>query len=778
MWVTTSYILGISLAKFVFDSTYFPIFILLSLFTLTLIIYFRQRHLFSFLSIIFVVLFGIIYFWLYQNNPIHSVANPKFHQKGYLEGKVISPVEEQTKGKRRKISFVVEAYYWWIPEEFSDQEENVSSLEEYSVQGKVRISLVNPRSIPEYGDRIRVAGKLDLPKKGMNPGEFNYRNYLNNKNIKALFLGVGKKNPLILSHCSSSVVLRNVFRLRQAIHDQVYALIQGPKRDILLSLITGERKNIPREISEDFVKTGTIHVLAISGFQVSLVAGFTFVLFLKLRCSLHVAALFAAFVLLLYVPLAGWQLPVQRAGVMGLVVMGSIGLKRSSDITSSLFLALFVLLLINPHSLFSVSFQLSFISVVSLICFVSRLENLLPLPDINDALMPAPSFIKKSIDVVKGTLLATLAASLGTWPLILYYFNVVSFTSVLANTFIVPLTTLALFMLIFVLMISLICFPLAKLLMFFPSLCIDWSVSIAHWIAKIPFGYLYCPSPSLIWILIYYVSLLVFVLNLFKLKKYLYLNAAIFLFSVIVMLAPLIYSKHEITFLQIPKTMVVYVQENKNNNLLINAGQGKPKNNTSWMTIPYLKSQGVSKIFNLLLTSDQGSFWSGASTLEQYAQIKQWLFPNFLMRKVKFRKVISDDDKKLKRLNPGDELIISKNIKIIILNLFEEQLSEKYLFLDFIIQYYGKNILVLSKNSEPFISDISGYGPIDAIYVDSSILHSKQTVEQISQIKAKSLIYSSKTHEEAQIIGKSLSGLRLQIFDLSQTGALKGEAFL
>lgn len=191
----------------------------------------------------------------------------------------------------------------------------------------------------------------------------------------------------------------------------------------------------------------------VSGFNVGLVF-FIIILFLKLlRLPRKARICAAAPLLIVYCLVTGASNPVVRATIMAIVFLAAYLFKREPDIYNSLALAALFILWINPRQLYDIGFQLSFVSVLSIVCLYPKINSLLRLKSLRI----------KYVKFLTGGCAVSLSAWVGTAGFIAYYFKIFSPVTVLANLFIVPLAaliTLAGFSLIIV---GLLCPPLAQL---------------------------------------------------------------------------------------------------------------------------------------------------------------------------------------------------------------------------------------------------------------------------------------------------------------------------
>ncbi|MFH0913517.1 MAG: ComEC/Rec2 family competence protein, partial [Candidatus Omnitrophota bacterium] len=180
------------------------------------------------------------------------------------------------------------------------------------------------------------------------------------------------------------------------------------------------------------IKSGTVHILVVSGFHVGIVT-FIIVLFLKLMHLSRIARFYVGTPLLvIYCLMTGASTPAVRATLMAIIFMVAYLVKRQADIYNSLALASLFILGISPNQLFSVGFQLSFISVLSIAYLYPRVRRALNIEALRI----------KYIRFVVEACLVSLSAWLGTMGFIAYYFRVISPVTVLANIFIVPLAAL------------------------------------------------------------------------------------------------------------------------------------------------------------------------------------------------------------------------------------------------------------------------------------------------------------------------------------------------
>lgn len=283
-----------------------------------------------------------------------------------------------------------------------------------------------------YGQELLLYGNIYRPFSKNTPGRTNYRSYLYNRGI---FFKMNVKNNSCIIRLKKNrglFVKRLALWLKNKMEDAIFKHTSPTTASVLDAMILGEKKNIPWFISQGMMKSGTIHILVVSGFNVGIVA-FIINLFLRLiRLPRKVRFYIAIPCLLIYCLMTGASTPVIRATVMAIFFIAGFLLRRESDIYNSLCIAAIFILAFNPRQLFDIGFQLSFASVVSIVYLYPKMKSFLRIDLLKN------KFIKLPVD----SCLVSLAAWIGTFGLVAFYFKIFSPVTVLANIIIVPLATL------------------------------------------------------------------------------------------------------------------------------------------------------------------------------------------------------------------------------------------------------------------------------------------------------------------------------------------------
>lgn len=283
-----------------------------------------------------------------------------------------------------------------------------------------------------YGEGLILKGNMRRPFSFNTPGRRSYRSYLRDQDIWFIVTVKSEAHIRKLNHNQGLVVKRLALYLKHKIEGMLFKHVSFVTAGILDAMILGEKAYTLTFIYDSMVKTGTVHILVVSGFNVGIVSA-VIMLFLRLFRFPRRSRLFIAIVLvILYCLTTGASTPVVRATIMAIVFMLAYLLKRQPDIYNSLSLSAIVILGINPRQFFDLGFQLSFASVISIIWLYPKLKLFLRLDSLR---------IRCLKWLLEGCLVS-FSAWMGTMGLIAYNFKFFSPVTVLANLFIVPLASL------------------------------------------------------------------------------------------------------------------------------------------------------------------------------------------------------------------------------------------------------------------------------------------------------------------------------------------------
>jgi ComEC/Rec2-related protein len=240
-----------------------------------------------------------------------------------------------------------------------------------------------------YGDGIAVDGRLALPEEALNPGEFDYRNFLQRQGVYLTLHAIPGGKTELLAGGSANLLISFALHLRRCIeHIPTAALDDDPPiQGLIQGILFGDRSNIPPSILDELQDTGTLHLFVIDGLKVALLAGISWAALRMARVG-HRWAFILVLPLLLYCAGTGLSIAGLRATIMAGIVLFGVALERPALGRNIVSGAGLILLLFDPRQLFQLGFQLSFVTVACLTIAARPFAHLLALPFRPDPWIP------------------------------------------------------------------------------------------------------------------------------------------------------------------------------------------------------------------------------------------------------------------------------------------------------------------------------------------------------------------------------------------------------
>jgi competence protein ComEC len=474
------------------------------------------------------------------------------------------------------------------------------------------------------GQPVEISGVIAPPPAPLAEGLFDYRDYLQTRGIFYELKTDSTNDWNLLEPHFSKRPLTDRF-LDWSKRTLAFGLpAEDEPLHLLWAMTLGWRTAFTGDISEPFLRAGTMHLFAIDGLRIALISGMLVALLRVLQVSRAWCGLIAVPLIWFYTAATGWESSAIRASVMMTIVLGGWALKRPSDLINSLAAAAFIILLWEPRQLFEASFQLSFFVVLVIGLLLPQLNKISDRLLQHDPLLPnelLPRWRRGLVSILR--LLArfcalSFAAWIGSIPLSAKYFHLFSLVSTPANIIAVPLGTLALMSNLG----ALVCgtwFSWATVLFnnsawFFMSAMTKVSVLAT----EIPGAFFYVPEPSWRTITIYY-AVIVGALSCrpFAPKRRIWSTAILILIGVIYLWHwEQLRKETELTILPLNGGHAVFADAaGQSGDWLVDCGN---ENAVEFTLKPFLHAQGVNKIPRLILTEGDSRNTGGAQSLNEF----------------------------------------------------------------------------------------------------------------------------------------------------------------
>lgn len=359
------------------------------------------------------------------------------------------------------------------------------------------------RGQTEFGNRLRLFGVMDRVASPRNPGEFDMRSYLARQDVYHGLLVRYPENGRVLNHSGGNPIWRASQQSRKWMQSALSrGLEDSPEIAGLISgMVLGARDETPDEIEEQFQQTGTLHLFAVSGLNVAIVAQLLWIIAVAARIPRRWAIALIIPALFFYAAITGLNTSSVRAAVMGAILLGGFFVERKVLLINSVAAAAFLVLCWDTNQIFSTGFQLSFAVVLAIIFLAERLYRFLirwwePDPFLPRSLLGhVPKVSERMWHAVARGLSVSLAAWIGSAFLILPYFHLLTPISLLANLVVVPLA----FFVLAVGLVSLLLAPIAPpLTVIFNNAnwCFAWLIlGAVQLFSRAPASHMYVERP-------------------------------------------------------------------------------------------------------------------------------------------------------------------------------------------------------------------------------------------------------------------------------------------
>ena len=343
-----------------------------------------------------------------------------------------------------------------------------------------------------YGDRILVTGQLSTPAVY---DTFSYADYLARQGVFSLM-----DNTIVevINQDEGNPGFDALFRFKTHLRGLIGDALPDPEAALLTGILLGNERGIDPKLSEDFTRVGASHVIAISGFNMAIIAGLVMgILERPFSERKWIATVIGILVLAIYTLLVGANAAVVRAAIMSSLLVIAPQLNRKSYIPASLAFVAILMSFQNPLVLWDLSFQLSFFAVLGLILFTGPLERWFD--NFIHGIMPAP-IAKPVIGFLNEPLVVSIAALIMTLPLIILYFGRLSLVSLLVNILIVPVQALLLLCGGLALIIAIFSPQIALIFFWLDLILLRWTITVVRFFGDFTYADVEISFPSyLIW---------------------------------------------------------------------------------------------------------------------------------------------------------------------------------------------------------------------------------------------------------------------------------------
>jgi len=494
MWFSLAFLAGIVLASLISLSIW--IWAGLSILFLVLALFIRFVPLSSFrsppLTFVFQPFTFILFFALFLGAARYQISIPKFdafhiayyNDRDYdllITGTLAEPPDYRDNYTNLRL----------------DVEKVDTGDRDLPAHGVILVRASN-NQIFHYGERLRLRGKLKTPPENE---DFSYRDYLAAQQIHS-YMSIAEVT--VLPGKGGNPISTALYALKEKSLDNIYRMFPDPESSLLAGILLGVDTGLTQELQQAFKNTGTAHIIAISGFNMSIIAGLFVVFFSRFLGPRRGAAL-AILGIILYTILVGGGAAVVRAAIMGSLALFARQVGRRQFALNTLLAVALLMCLWNPLYIWDVGFQLSFFATLGLILYAEPFSQFAN--GIITKYFPA-STAERFAELFSEFVLLTLAAQLTTIPIMAYHFQRISLVSFLANPFILPAQPAVMILGGLAVLLSLAWFPLGQIAAWVAWPFVVYTIRMVELFDRVPHGTIFLGDLSIWLVIFFYAALL------------------------------------------------------------------------------------------------------------------------------------------------------------------------------------------------------------------------------------------------------------------------------
>lgn len=580
-----------------------------------------------------------------------------------------------------------------------------------NIKLKKKFILLTKNKEIEYGNKIKLEGTYIKPSKSRNYKGFDYSNYLKTENIYGTIEQNGKIELIKEKNIKYFFII--LYKVKNKIIKNINNKFPEETRGLFLGILLGDKSSIEENVRQNFADSSLSHILAVSGTHISYVVICISVLFKKLKLNKNIRKVLTSLVLFMYLYLVDFSVSATRAVIMSTIVIMQMLFYRKQDTITTIAFSSIIILINNPYSILNIGFLLSYGGTIGIILFVNRIS-----------IESKEDFFQRFKSYLKDICIVTISAQTIIMPIIIYYFNTISFTfiisNIIASLIIGPIIMIGLV----IIAISFFKIPIISLIIRFYNILIVILVRTADIISKIPMSKIYLKTPTTLEIIFYYsvvflIALLIYIkksnrkfikktiqIDIYNLKNFFInnRNKVLIFISIVILIS--------ITSIKIPKELKInfidvgqgdscLITTPQNKKVIVDSGGSESYDVGKNVLLPYLLDKRITKIDYIMISHFDTDHCKGFEYVLENIKVKNVIISkqcetseNFkqimkIIRKKRINLIIVQKETKIKIDNFTTVDILSPQSENIADNMNDNSIVAKFEAYNFSILFTG-----------------------------------------------------------------------------------------
>ena len=538
-----------------------------------------------------------------------------------------------------------------------------------NIKLKKKFILLTKNKEIEYGNKIKLEGTYIKPSKSRNYRGFDYSNYLKTENIYGTIEQNGKIE--LIKEKNINYLFINLYKVKYKIIKNINNKFPEETRGVFLGILLGDKNSIEEDVRQNFADSSLSHILAVSGTHISYVVVCISVLFKKLKLNKNIRKVLTSLVLFMYLYLVDFSASATRAVIMSNIVILQMLFYRKQDTITTIAFSSIIILINNPYAILNIGFLLSYGGTIGIILFVNRIS-----------IESKEDFFQRFKSYLKDICIVTISAQTIIMPIIIYYFNTISFTfiisNIIASLIIGPIIMIGLV----IIAISFFKIPIISLIIRFYNILIVILVKTADIISKIPISKIYLKTPTTLEIIFYYsvvflIALLIYIkksnrkfikktiqIDIYNLKNFFINNRnKVLIFISIVSLISItsikIPKELKINFIDVGQGDSCLITTPQNKKVIVDSGGSESYDVGKNVLLPYLLDKRITKIDYIMISHFDTDHCKGFEYVLENIKVKNVIISKQSETSENFKQIMKIIRKK--RINL---IIVQKGTKI------------------------------------------------------------------------------------------------------------------
>ena len=514
-----------------------------------------------------------------------------------------------------------------------------------------------------FGDKIKFTGEYVKPTGRRNYHGFDYSLYLKTQKLYGTFEG---SSYIVLSTSCCSYVEKIVNNFKEKTKKALRDNLDEDLAELCIGILIGDRNNLDEKIEEDFKKSNLTHMLAVSG------SHFVYIIICikyleKVIKWRNFNKVLTIIIIVLFMNLTGNTASVVRSGIMAIMLIVAKFFHRKSDVWTNMAISAVLALVYNPYTLFDIGFELSYGGVIGIVVFYDKVKDTL-----GKIIIKMHKESKMLQYILEGTSV-TISANLVIIPIMIYNFNTISFSFIVSNLLAGGLLGIIVILGFLLVFLSLMLGQTLSIFFYILNFLLKALTKIAEVCSKLPFSYIYVPTPKILGILIFY-SYLFFIINRDRLRVRIFntlkVRIAILILIIIFNLGyPILSSKRiglEINFIDVGQGDCTLIRAN-GKNILVDAGGSKDEKSFDVgknTVFPYLLDRGIVSLDYVIVSHFDSDHCQGFNFILKNMKVKTAIICNIGQESEEYNhfvRLAKENKTKIRYVQKGSIIKLGKN---------------------------------------------------------------------------------------------------------------------